>query len=223
LFELAQVQLLSSQAVVDFTVLMVRSACARCDVMRFLPAREMPTASNCMYQRHITQFNESFRTQTSAQSKYKILVVDDDLELNTSFALLLEFDGHEVHTANTGEAALEKLGKNHFDLLISEYWLPRMTGDQLAGLVKQRWPDLPIIMVTANFEEIQMDDLQIAGVHCLLDKPFTMNQLREAMNWALGHPEPTEVGERELHWVHHGDQRASADGPKAAPGESDDF
>src|SRR5580700_7287600 len=111
--------------------------------------------------------------------KYKILVVDDDLDLNTSFALLLEFDGHEVETAYTGEAALEKLAKKRFDLIIAEYWLPRMRGDHLAALVKHKWPDLPIIMVTANFEEIHVDDHPIAGVTCLLDKPFSMEHLRE--------------------------------------------
>src|ERR1017187_8498653 len=131
----------------------------------------------------------------SYNPKYKILVVDDDLELNTSFALLLEFDGHGVHTAYTGEAALEKLAKSHFDLVISEYWLPGMRGDQLAALVKERWPDLRIIMITANFEEIHMDGPPFPGVSCLLDKPFTMTQLREAMNWVLGRHEDQPAGE----------------------------
>jgi len=148
-----------------------------------------------------------------ANPKYKILVVDDDLELNTSFALLLEFDGHEVQTAYTGEAALQKLSKSHFDLMISEYWLPRMRGDQLAALVKQRWPDLPIIMVTANFEEINMDGPPIAGVNCLLDKPFTMTQLREAMSWVLGRHVDEPTGESGSRWAHVGHRAGSEDPP----------
>jgi two-component system response regulator VicR len=142
---------------------------------------------------------------TITSPKYRILVVDDDLDLNTNFALLLEFEGHKVQTAYTGEAALEKLAKNSFDLIISEYWLPRMRGDQFAAMVKQKWSDIPIIMVTANFQEIHVDDHPIPGVNCLLDKPFSMDQLREAMNWTMGYrvgrqieePAPTEV-----HWVH---------------------
>lgn len=151
-------------------------------------------------------------------SKYKILVVDDDLDLNTGFALLLEFDGHDVQTAYSGEAALELLARNHFDLMIAEYWLPRMTGDQLAAMVKQQWPDLPIIMVTAHFEEIHMDDHPISGVDCLLDKPFSMTQLREAMNWALGRHADKQSDESEAHWVHTG-HHASPDGPQKAPGD----
>ena len=134
----------------------------------------------------------------ASNTKYKILVVDDDFELNSSFRLLLEFDGHDVQTAFTGEAALAKLAKSHHDLLISEYWLPRMRGDQLAALAKQRWPTLPIIMVTANSADIQLPDPAIAGVHCLLDKPFTMDQLRQAMSWVLADPSTTRATELAL-------------------------
>jgi CheY-like chemotaxis protein len=149
-------------------------------------------------------------------------VVDDDLELNTSFALLLEFDGHEVETVYNGEAALEKLGKGHFDVIISEYWLPRMRGDQLAALVKERWPDLPIIMVTANFEEIHMEEHPLTGVHCLLDKPFTMNQLRESLSWVMGHQGEKPAEESEPHWVHWG-YRTQSVAPQDLPKESDDY
>ncbi len=116
---------------------------------------------------------------------FKILVVDDDLDVNTSFALLLEFDGHEVETAYTGEAALAKLERKKFDLIITEYWLQLMKGDELAVTIKQRWPELPVIMVTANAEEIGTDLHPVPGVECLLGKPFSMDQLREAMVWVL--------------------------------------
>jgi CheY-like chemotaxis protein len=121
----------------------------------------------------------------SANPSYKILVVDDDLDVNTTFALLLEFDGHDVQTAYTGEAALAMLEKSRFDLIITEYWLPQMKGDDLAALVKQQWPDQPIIMATANIEDLNRDVYPIAGVDCLLNKPFSMSQLREAMIWVV--------------------------------------
>jgi len=151
--------------------------------------------------------------KTPANPKYKILVVDDDLELNTSFALLLEFDGHEVHTVYTGESALKELSKGHFDFMICEYWLPRMRGDELAVLVKERWPDLPIIMVTANFEEVNMEGPPIAGVNCLLDKPFTMPQLRDAMSWVMGRVEDASGGESVDPWGHASHPGKAEDSP----------
>jgi DNA-binding response OmpR family regulator len=156
---------------------------------------------------------------TFANQKYNILVVDDDLELNTGYTLLLEFDGHEVHTAFSGEVALEMLAKHHFDLMIAEYWLPRMRGDQLASLVKQKSPDLPIIMVTSNFEEIHVDDHPIPGVDCLLDKPFSMDQLREAMNWALARYAEKNPDDLQIHWVHS--EHQPPEGPQ--PPREDDI
>jgi DNA-binding response OmpR family regulator len=122
---------------------------------------------------------------TSVNVKHKILVVDDDLDVNTTIALMLEFDGHTVETVDTGEAALVRLRKSNFDLIITEYWLQLMKGDELAALVKEQWPDQPIIMATANSEEIHADHLGISGVDCLLNKPFSMLQLREAMLWVF--------------------------------------
>jgi DNA-binding response OmpR family regulator len=115
----------------------------------------------------------------------RILVVDDDLDLNTTFALMLEFDGHEVRTAYTCEAALLMLEKLRFDLIIAEYWLPAMKGEEFAALVKQKWPDQPIIIMTANIQDFHHDDHPITGVDCFLNKPFTISQLREAMLWVL--------------------------------------
>lgn len=157
-----------------------------------------------------------------SNSKYKILVVDDDLELNTGFALLLEFDGHEVHAAYTAESALDMLAKDQFDLLIAEYWLPHMTGDQLVSLVKQRWPDLPVIMVTANFGEIHMEDHPVSGVDCLLDKPFSMDQLREAIRWTLERQIENQPDIPDSSWVHVG-RHISPKSPQKIPKGPADF
>lgn len=121
----------------------------------------------------------------SANPKYHFLVVDDDPDLNTTFALMLEFHGHDVRTAHTGETALAMLEKDRFHLIITEYCLPRMQGDKLAAMIKQQWPDQPILMATANIEEIQKQIQPLAGVDGFLNKPFSMSQLREAILWVL--------------------------------------
>ena len=117
--------------------------------------------------------------------KCRILVVDDDLEMNTSYALLLEFDGHEVQTAYTAEAALAMLIKRPFELVITEYALLRMKGDEFAALIKHQWPGLPVIMVTTQISEFKPEDPPVPGVVCLLGKPFSMKQLRDAIHWAV--------------------------------------
>jgi len=138
--------------------------------------------------------------------KLKILVVDDDLDLNTGFALLLEFDGHEVDTTSSGEAALRLISQNRYDLVISEYWLPKMTGDQFARQAKQLWPELPIIIASANLAEISQGNHSGLRVDCLLEKPFTIDQLREAVNTTTAAHAELEADILAAHWTHEGRQ-----------------
>lgn len=159
---------------------------------------------------------------TLPHPKYKILVVDDDLELNTTFALMLEFDGHQVNATHTGEAALQMLSQEHFDLMITEYWLPRMRGDELAALVKEQWPDLPIIIVSADVEEIDADALPLRDVDCLLDKPFTIDHLREAIKWVLDRSAPHSFEDLQIHWFRD-EHHAPANLPTDVKSGSDDF
>lgn len=137
----------------------------------------------------------------SINHKYKILIVDDDLDLNTTFALLLEFDGHDVRTAYTCEAALLMLERDKFDLIIAEHSLRGMKGDELAALVKERWPDQPVILTTADGEAAFKEGQAIAGVDCLLNKPFSMSQLREAMIWVLDRYAENQPGDQISHTV----------------------
>ena len=138
----------------------------------------------------------------SANPTYQFLVVDGDIHLNTTFALMLEFPGLEVRTAHTGETALAMLEQDRFDLIIMEYWLPRMHGDDLAAVIKQQWPDLPIIMTAANIEEIQKYVHPLAGVDCFLNKPFSMSQLLEAILWVLDYYTGVRQGDPEARGVH---------------------
>ncbi len=138
----------------------------------------------------------------SANPKYRFLVVDGDIHLSTTFALMLEFYEHEVRTAHTGEAALALLEKERFDLIITEYWLPRMNGEELAVTIRHHWPDQPILMATANLEEVQKNIHPLAGVDCFLNKPFSMSQLREAILWVLDCYPGVRQGDLETHGVH---------------------
>ena len=153
----------------------------------------------------------------SGNPKYNILVVDDDLDVNTTLALMIEFDGHKVQTAYTGEAALAMLQKGKFDLIIMEYWLPLMKGDELVKLVKRQWPDLPIIMATSTTEELDKDVHPIAGVDCLLNKPFSMAQLRDAMVWVFERYEERRQRDLGIHEAQAGLLVEKPDQTRSAP------
>lgn len=79
-----------------------------------------------------------------------ILCVDDEVEILTLRKIMLESSGYEVLTAASGAEALKIAGENRrIALVLLDYLMPRMRGDDLAARLKQQDPDLPILIVSA--------------------------------------------------------------------------
>jgi len=117
----------------------------------------------------------------SGKQGCQILVVDDEPTVSGAIKILLQFDGHVVQTADHGEAALALLEQHQFDLIITDFFMPGMKGDQLAAHIKQRWPGQPIIMATAFAKEFNTFGQAQGDVDFLLPKPFSRDELREAI------------------------------------------
>lgn len=118
----------------------------------------------------------------------RILVVDDDLGIRQSLAELLAAEGCAVETAGDGEEALEALASKRFDLVLSDVVMPRMDGYELFTTVRQRYPSLPILMMTAFhydrdhvIKRSRMEGLD--GV--IFKKPVDPDRLRDALIEAL--------------------------------------
>jgi CheY-like chemotaxis protein len=113
--------------------------------------------------------------------KFRVLVVDDEPSVCKAIKLLLEHEGHEVCTVESGEAALALLGQQMFDVVMTDFCMPGMKGDELVARVKQLHPSKPIIMSTAFAEEYEMLAKQPGHVDALLMKPFSREALRDAI------------------------------------------
>ena len=120
--------------------------------------------------------------------KKRILVVDDEPFVCDAVKMMLAFDGHDVVTANDAKEALEIFDKNKFDLVITDFAMPGMKGDELAAAIKARSPRQPVVMITAYAEMLQSSGKQLPGVDFLVSKPFLLEHLREAISTVL--PEP---------------------------------
>ena len=114
-------------------------------------------------------------------SKKKILVVDDEPFVCDAVKMMLAFDGHEVQTANSAREALALFEKSKFDLIITDFAMPVMKGDELAAAVKAKAPTQPIVMITAYAEMLQTSGNPLTGVDAIISKPFLLDDLREAM------------------------------------------
>ncbi|MFS8148178.1 response regulator [Rhizobium sp. BR 249] len=117
-----------------------------------------------------------------AASKLKILLVDDDTLIAMSSVEMLEDLGHEVVEANSGAQALELVRNGgHFDVMITDYSMPGMTGAQLAQAVRAIRPALPIVLATGYADLPAGAEVDLPR----LAKPYNQAQLAKEILKAL--------------------------------------
>ncbi len=110
----------------------------------------------------------------------RCLVVDDEPTVRDTVRMLLEFDGHHVSTASSGEEALAIFEQGKFDLVFTDFAMPGMNGHELATVLKARAPRLPIIMISAHADAFLTNEPP-PNVDLLLSKPFRFEDLRNAV------------------------------------------
>ena len=111
----------------------------------------------------------------------RILVVDDEPFVCDAVKMMLDFDGHHVETASSGAEALAILERSKFDVVITDFAMPTMKGDELAVAIKSRWPGQPVVMITAYAEMLHTSGNPLRGVDFLISKPFLLENLRQAI------------------------------------------
>ena len=118
---------------------------------------------------------------TPAFPQRRILVVDDEPFVCDAVKMMLTFDGHVVETASNGKEALAMFEVGKFDLVITDFAMPNMKGDELAAAIKARSPKQPVVMITAYAEMLQSSGNPLTGVDHVISKPFLLENLREAI------------------------------------------
>jgi two-component system, cell cycle response regulator len=104
-----------------------------------------------------------------ASSGYTLLVIDDSPEIVESTRRLMEAEGHRVLTAESGPAGLAVLDQERVQLIICDYFMPAMTGEEVVRRVRERDRLVQIILQTGYAGEkparVMMRDLDIQGYH----------------------------------------------------------
>jgi CheY-like chemotaxis protein len=91
-----------------------------------------------------------------SESKAVILCVDDEPNSLVLRKLVLQKAGYDVLTANSAILALDVLASRQVDLVLSDQLMPGLTGTELARQIKNRWPSLPVILIS-GVNEIPAD------------------------------------------------------------------
>ena len=121
----------------------------------------------------------------------KILIVEDDLPVARQTAAALTEDGHDPTTVHSGEAALETVGKNSFDLIVLDVRLPGIDGFELLGRLREQHLASRVLLLTGRSAvEDRVTGLQL-GADDYLPKPFAMRELVARVR-ALGRRYPEE-------------------------------
>jgi DNA-binding NtrC family response regulator len=113
-----------------------------------------------------------------------ILVVDDEPGIRTMVQYELTQQGYKILSADSGVRALEVLGKESVDLILTDMRMPQMDGLDLVVQVRKAHPKLPIILMT-GFVEDRVQKVQEFNLSGTLHKPFTIDQLSELIGKAL--------------------------------------
>jgi two-component system, OmpR family, response regulator len=112
------------------------------------------------------------------EQKQTILIMDDDLALQTVLEIALREAGYEVILANDGQEGIEKLKTLRPDLVISDIMMPQMDGVETFQHIKEQLQDngIPIFIMTALNRKPWFADLEADGA-VIIQKPFEIDQL----------------------------------------------
>ncbi|MFQ5519436.1 MAG: ATP-binding protein, partial [Mariprofundus sp.] len=125
-------------------------------------------------------------SQQADAAQLHILLVDDVPDILSVHQAMLSRLGHTSVTAETGKDALELfLNKEHyFDMIITDYRMPIMDGLELVESIRQLGSNIPILMVTAYAEDLNLQ--RVSGYQVsLLNKPVTMEKIKQGIANAL--------------------------------------
>lgn len=115
-------------------------------------------------------------------SKYKVLIVDDDMHVRNIVKEMLSLMEHSCQLAADGAEALSKTGKEDFDAVITDVQMPCMDGITLTRELHKRNPSLPVMVMT-GFADLEYGNNTITnGNGVIISKPFTAEEFFSSFN-----------------------------------------
>ena len=114
-----------------------------------------------------------------------ILIVDDEKNYTAVLSAVLEEEGFETLTANSGQEALQLCDKEEISLVLSDMKMPAMDGLELLEKIKKKSPDMPVIIMTAHGTVDKAVEAMQKGAYTFILKPFENERLVMYANKAL--------------------------------------
>jgi len=129
----------------------------------------------------------------------KILLIEDDLAIASSLMCVLARSGYDVTILTRGDEGLEQARRDHFDVVLSDFKLPGLSGLELVAQLHAAKPLLPVIVMTAHGSTETAIEATKLGAYDYILKPFEVEELLDLVNKAAmtGRlaSDPVEMGE----------------------------
>lgn len=121
-------------------------------------------------------------------TKARILIVEDEPINAELVENMMQCMGHIPTTVNSGEEAIIAAKESRFHAVLLDINLQDMSGLEVAKILKEQWPDLPIIALTANAHRRDKEESAEAGIRYHLVKPVTFQELKNTLRLSLFNP-----------------------------------
>ena len=110
-----------------------------------------------------------------------VLVVDDEGAIRYSVSKTLQRVGYNVNEASSGEEALDVMGKQHYDVILTDIRMPGLTGVELLKRIKEQAPDAIVILMTGYASLGTAVEALRLGAHDYLIKPSSSQDIRQSV------------------------------------------
>ncbi len=121
--------------------------------------------------------------------QYTILIVDDEKNIRDGLAEAFAMEGYQAVTAGDGQEAINILGEKYIDLVITDLKMPKVSGMELLQHIKQRWQNIPVIIITAHGDIAEAVSAMQYGALEFITKPLDLEHLLKLTKNALEYRE----------------------------------
>jgi len=115
----------------------------------------------------------------------KILIIDDEKTICVGCQLVFQKQGCTVDMAMSGREGIDRASREDFDVVITDYKMPDVNGDEVVKEIKQKKPEQPIIMITGYAEILPEKQAKRLGVEDYITKPFNPDEIIGAVSRVL--------------------------------------
>ncbi len=117
------------------------------------------------------------KDEAKMMEQKRILVIDDEENMRYMLQLTLEDEGYEVELAHDGEDGIEKVHQQHFDFVICDIKMPKVSGLEVLASVIESSPNIPVIMISAYGSVDSAIEAMKHGAYDYVMKPFKQDEI----------------------------------------------